>query len=119
MLGKHSGRHAFRERLEEMGYQLSDEKIQRAYERFIELADQKKHVTDRDIQAIVEEEIVAVPEFRTGVPPRDDGQHDGAHRHRCASGGRPGDRGGGHRRWACGCRLPGHRPGDADLQTTW
>src|SRR5690606_25006266 len=39
VLGKHSGRHAFRARLQELGYQLSEEKIQKAYERFIELAD--------------------------------------------------------------------------------
>lgn len=62
VLGKHSGRHAFRERLKAMGYQLSDEKVQRAYERFIALADRKKTVSDRDIEAIVEEEVVAVPE---------------------------------------------------------
>src|SRR5690606_14043352 len=41
VLGKHSGRHAFRQRLIEMGYNLSDEKVQRTYERFIELADRK------------------------------------------------------------------------------
>ncbi|MBO8141686.1 MAG: 2-isopropylmalate synthase [Firmicutes bacterium] len=63
VLGKHSGRHAFRVRLQEMGYDLSEEKVQRAYERFIELADRKKHVTDRDIQAIVEEEFVRIPEL--------------------------------------------------------
>src|SRR5690606_21077818 len=62
VLGKHSGRHAFRQRLIEMGYNLSDEKVQRTYERFIELADRKKTVTDRDIQALVEEEVVSVPE---------------------------------------------------------
>src|SRR5690606_11555559 len=42
VLGKHSGRHAFRQRLIELGYTLSDDKVQRAYERFIELADRKK-----------------------------------------------------------------------------
>src|SRR5690606_18301613 len=62
VLGKHSGRHAFRARLQEMGYQLSEDKIQRAYERFIALADRKKTVSDRDIEAIVEEEVVSVPE---------------------------------------------------------
>ena len=63
VLGKHSGRHAFRQRLTEMGYRLSDEEIEKAYARFIELWDKKKRVTDRDIQAIVEEEIVQVPEL--------------------------------------------------------
>src|SRR5690606_22605127 len=62
VLGKHSGRHAFRARLQELGYQLSEEKIQKAYERFIELCDRKKTVSDRDIQALVEEEVVTVPE---------------------------------------------------------
>src|SRR5690606_3846900 len=62
VLGKHSGRHAFRQRLTEMGYRLSDEEIEKAYARFIELCDKKKRVTDRDLQAIVEEEIVQVPE---------------------------------------------------------
>src|SRR5690606_16358157 len=61
VLGKHSGRHAFRERLRELGYTLDAAEIEKAYQRFIELADRKKHVTDRDIQAIVEEEIVQVP----------------------------------------------------------
>ncbi len=63
VLGKHSGRHAFRERLRELGYNLDASEIEKAYQRFIELADRKKHVTDRDIQAIVEEEIVQVPEL--------------------------------------------------------
>lgn len=62
VLGKHSGRHAFRVRLEELGYNLDEDKIQRTYQRFIELADRKKEVTDRDIQAIVEEEAVRIPE---------------------------------------------------------
>ncbi|MFS8665923.1 MAG: 2-isopropylmalate synthase [Limnochordales bacterium] len=63
VLGKHSGRHAFRVRLKELGYDLSEEKIQRAYERFVELADRKKQVSDRDIQAIIEEEVVRIPEL--------------------------------------------------------
>ena len=63
VLGKHSGRHAFRHRLEELGYQLAGEELERAYQRFLEVADRKKHVTDRDLQAIVEEQrSVGVPE---------------------------------------------------------
>lgn len=62
VLGKHSGRHAFRERLREMGYSLEPSEVDKAYERFIELADRKKRVSDKDIQAIVEEEMVTVPE---------------------------------------------------------
>lgn len=62
VLGKHSGRHAFRERLRELGYELSADEIESAYQRFIALTDKKKHVSDRDIQAIVDEEIVQSPE---------------------------------------------------------
>jgi len=65
VLGKHSGRHAFRERLRELGYTLKDEDIEKAYARFIELCDRKKRVSDRDLQAIVEEEMVQVPEAYT------------------------------------------------------
>ncbi len=62
VLGKHSGRHAFKAHLEEMGYTLTAEELERAYERFIELADKKKEVTDRDIQALIEDETQKVEE---------------------------------------------------------
>ncbi|MBI2914816.1 MAG: 2-isopropylmalate synthase [Firmicutes bacterium] len=62
VLGKHSGRHAFRERLSELGYKLPNEEADKIFERFIELADKKKEVSDRDIQALVEEEISGTPE---------------------------------------------------------
>src|SRR5690606_35814034 len=66
VLGKHSGRHAFKERLREMGYvDMSDEEIQRAYESFIELADRKKSVSEKDIRAIVDERLVQIPEQYT------------------------------------------------------
>ncbi|MEW6573987.1 MAG: 2-isopropylmalate synthase [Bacillota bacterium] len=61
VLGKHSGRHAFRQRLQELGYVLSEEELQTAFERFKELCDRKKAVTDDDILALVEEEIGRVP----------------------------------------------------------
>jgi 2-isopropylmalate synthase len=61
-LGKHSGRHAFRERLRELGYELSDEEVNRAFEKFIDLADKKKEVSDRDIEAIIDEDIAEIPE---------------------------------------------------------
>jgi len=57
VLGKHSGRHAFRKRLEEMGYRLDDEELNRAFKRFKELADKKKTVTDTDIEALVGDEV--------------------------------------------------------------
>jgi len=61
-LGKLSGRHALRKRLEELGYQLSDEELSRAFLAFKELADKKKEITDRDLEALVAEELRAVPE---------------------------------------------------------
>ncbi len=63
VLGKHSGRHAFREKLAAMGYSLSPEEIDKAFARFIELADKKKQVSDRDIEAIVHDEMVETPEL--------------------------------------------------------
>jgi 2-isopropylmalate synthase len=56
VLGKLSGRHAFRVRLEEMGYQLGDEEFKSAFKRFKSLADKKKEVTDRDLESIVADE---------------------------------------------------------------
>ena len=57
VMGKHSGRHAFMTKLEELGYKLSDNAFQDAFERFKNLADRKKHVYDEDIEALVEDEI--------------------------------------------------------------
>jgi 2-isopropylmalate synthase len=58
VLGKHSGRHAFRVRLGEMGYSdLSDAEVNIAFERFKRLADKKKVVADADIEAIIADEI--------------------------------------------------------------
>ncbi len=52
VLGKHSGRHALRARLEEMGYQLSDEVLQKVFEEFKRLADKKKDIYDADLAAL-------------------------------------------------------------------
>ncbi|HEY80283.1 MAG TPA: 2-isopropylmalate synthase [Anaerolineae bacterium] len=57
VLGKHSGRHAFRKRLEEMGYHLDDDELNKAFKRFKELADKKKTVSDADIEALVADEV--------------------------------------------------------------
>lgn len=57
VLGKHSGRHAFRKKLEELGYELSGEEFERAFERFKEIADRKKSITDLDLEAIIQEEL--------------------------------------------------------------
>ncbi|UCC88000.1 MAG: 2-isopropylmalate synthase [Anaerolineales bacterium] len=64
VLGKHSGRHAFRVRLQEMGYNgLSDDEINIAFGRFKRLADKKKVVADADIEAIIADEIYQPPEI--------------------------------------------------------
>ncbi|TCL55152.1 2-isopropylmalate synthase [Hydrogenispora ethanolica] len=57
VLGKHSGRHAVKNRLEELGYTLSEPELDRAYEHFIELADKKKEVTDSDLEALVRNQV--------------------------------------------------------------
>ena len=57
VLGKHSGRHAFKDRLRILGLQLKEEEIDKAFERFKNVADKKKHVFDEDLIAIVEDEI--------------------------------------------------------------
>jgi 2-isopropylmalate synthase len=62
VLGKTSGRHAFRERLAELGYSLNDENLNRAFTAFKELADKKKDITDRDIESLVAEERRTVSE---------------------------------------------------------
>jgi 2-isopropylmalate synthase len=57
VLGKHSGRHAFRERLTRMGFKLSADELERAYARFIDLADKKKAIYDDDLIAIARDEM--------------------------------------------------------------
>ncbi len=57
VLGKHSGRHALKVHLEEMGYDLSQEEIDLAFERYKELADKKKVITDADLEALVEDQV--------------------------------------------------------------
>ena len=62
VLGKHSGRHAFKKRLEELGYDLDDENLNKAFTRFKALADLKKEVFDEDLDAIVVDEVMRVNE---------------------------------------------------------
>ncbi|HZY31308.1 MAG TPA: 2-isopropylmalate synthase [Candidatus Methylomirabilis sp.] len=59
VLGKHSGRHAFKKRLEELGVMLSEDALNKAFIRFKAVADKKKEVFDDDLLAIVEEEVMA------------------------------------------------------------
>lgn len=61
VLGKLSGRHAFRERLKELGYRLPDLDLERAFNRFKQLADKKRDIFDEDIESIVVEEILRMP----------------------------------------------------------
>lgn len=80
VLGKHSGRHAFRKRLEEMGYHLDDDEVNRSFEKFKSLADAKKEIFDEDIIALIAEEVYRIPDIfelesmeahsETGHPPR-------------------------------------------------
>jgi len=62
VLSKVSGRHAFKERLSELGYALSEEDLNRAFQGFKTLADKKKDVTDRDIEALIAEELRTITE---------------------------------------------------------
>jgi len=57
VLGKVSGRHAFKERLAELGYVLDDESFKHAFQAFKELADKKREVADRDIESLIAEEL--------------------------------------------------------------
>ncbi|MDD4089830.1 MAG: 2-isopropylmalate synthase, partial [Tissierellia bacterium] len=61
VLGKHSGRHAFNEKLKQLGYELSQEEINKTFRDFKELADKKKVVYDKDIEALVSKQIVDIP----------------------------------------------------------
>ncbi len=62
VLGKHSGRHAFKDKLQNLGYDLSDEEINEAFKRFKILSDAKKEIFDDDLRAIVAEEITKIPQ---------------------------------------------------------
>jgi 2-isopropylmalate synthase len=63
-LGKLSGRSAFRARLEELGYNLDGEDLNDAFARFKELADRKREISDRDLEAIVSEQVQQQSEAR-------------------------------------------------------
>ncbi|MEG3639732.1 2-isopropylmalate synthase [Magnetococcus sp. PR-3] len=57
VLGKHSGRHAFKDRLESLGHDLNEEQLKRAFERFKELADKKHELFDEDLEVLVDDEM--------------------------------------------------------------
>ncbi|MBW1998958.1 MAG: 2-isopropylmalate synthase [Deltaproteobacteria bacterium] len=62
VLGKHSGRHAFKKKLAELGYELGEEDLNRVFEKFKELADKRKEILDEDIEVLIAEEILRVPD---------------------------------------------------------
>jgi len=62
ILGKHSGRHALKRRLNQLGFQLSDQDIERVFEKFKALADKKKEVYDEDLESLIYEEFMKVEE---------------------------------------------------------
>ncbi len=65
VLGKHSGRHAFSERLKNLGFKLDEKRLGSAFERFKVLADKKKEVFDDDLTALVEDELSEVKDRYT------------------------------------------------------
>jgi len=63
VLGKHSGRHAFRARLKELGIELNEARLEHAFKEFKRLADKKKEIFDEDLEALVREELEQVPDI--------------------------------------------------------
>lgn len=62
VLGKHSGRHALREKLKELGYNVGEEDLNRLFIKFKELADKRKEILDEDIEALIAEELLRAPD---------------------------------------------------------
>jgi 2-isopropylmalate synthase len=62
VLGKHSGRHAFRDRVKSLGYDLADDQMEKAFQAFKNLCDLKKQVYDEDIEAIIADDIIQIPD---------------------------------------------------------
>jgi 2-isopropylmalate synthase len=65
VLGKHSGRHAFRRHLEELGIELEEESFERVFQKFKQLSDKKKNVYTEDVEAVVREELADIPKVYT------------------------------------------------------
>ena len=63
VLGKHSGSHAFSKRISELGFKLDEKELQKAFERFKNLAEKKGEINDNDLKAIIENEIREVKEY--------------------------------------------------------
>ena len=107
VLGKHSGRHAFRDRVTQLGYTLTDEQIEAAFVKFKALADKKKEVFDEDIEALVDDQLELTGEpVGAGRPAGDQRLEHDPDRHRHAARQ--------HRRDGAG-RQHRRRPGRRDL----
>jgi 2-isopropylmalate synthase len=61
VLGKHSGRSGFKKRMEELGFDLSEEQFEKAFRRFKALSDKKKEIFDEDLESLIMDEIIKVP----------------------------------------------------------
>ena len=77
VMGKHSGRNAFRTKLKELGYELGENALEDAFNRFKALADRKKHVYDEDLEALVDEEIATAQDRMKVVALHGDRRHHG------------------------------------------
>ena len=107
VMGKHSGRHAFVHKLEELGYQLADNQLEDAFVRFKALADKKKQIYDEDIEALVDEEIATAHDRIKIISLDRDRRHHGP---------AIGDALARHRRQARHHAIDRQRPGGRDLQ---
>ena len=106
VLGKHSGKHALREKLESMGYELSDEELESVFTRFKDLADKKKNITSSDIEALVLHRQAAVQgscQLVSHVVNTGHGVHQAPARRRA-------DRRRRHRHGPAGRLVQGHQP---------
>ncbi|WDV48219.1 2-isopropylmalate synthase [Clostridiaceae bacterium M8S5] len=65
VLGKHSGKHAFKDRVKSLGYDLSEEIIVKLFKQFKDLADKKKNVFDKDIEALISGKTIKIPSVYT------------------------------------------------------
>jgi 2-isopropylmalate synthase len=63
VLGKHSGRHAFKKKIEELGHDISGDELNHLFEKFKSLADKRKEILDEDIEVLVAEEIMRAPDL--------------------------------------------------------
>ena len=107
VMGKHSGRHAFKEKLKELGYDLGENGLEVAFTRFKDLADRKKIVYDEDIAALVDDEIASSHERIKVVGADGDRRNQGAAIGRADAG---------YRRRAADPSGDRQRPGGRDLQ---